>query len=163
MTITDRIVAQTTLNGDGSTRVREEHTFHTGDVRHYRYDAETGLDYNLALPVHEIIMLKREKARELGDLRYRLIRNGESPSDFKREHNVAADFVEPILRAFMDITNPVQAVNIAKWIDTKLSDEQIEAVVSLAIREKVRQRIANILVMETTLLLDDDYVVKVPK
>jgi len=49
MSIINSVVTQITLNGDGTVRIREEHTFDTGEKRNFRYNSPLGEDYDFVI------------------------------------------------------------------------------------------------------------------
>lgn len=113
MPIESSVVAQTTLNGDGSIAVREEHTFHNSVKRHFRYDAMGGANHSLSLSIHATLVLQKEKERELGDFTAWLVKNRD-PASFDRQHNTADALIKPLLRVFMNIKDPVRALKAAR-------------------------------------------------
>lgn len=162
MAIISSTVAQTTLNGDGSIAVREEHTFHNDVKRPWRYDALDGADHSLLLPSHAVKIEAREKARELGNFA-RWLADNRNPANFDRQHNTAGALIKPLIKGFMSVEDPVRALKMARWIRDNLSDAQLDGRVPVAVRQKVQSRIINLMSMEAALEADASHIVKVPE
>lgn len=173
MPIISSVVAQVTLNGDGSVRVREEHTDHTGEVWMERYNTPSHteelvegvvtmvpVDHTLALAGNASKVLTYMSRAEAVAFESHVL-SGNSPETFDRRHNNAAALVKPLLRAFMQIDDPVRALKTARWIRDNLGNTQLDTQVPVAVRQKIRARIANLVSMEAALEADATHIVEV--
>lgn len=150
MPITTSVIVHDSAQASGKRRITELHTWHDGRPQHYHYNAPASHDADASMAARVI----KYNARAITDEKQAVEENiagGEAPSIViaKLRHNTPRQVLRALLRGFMNIEDAPQAIRLAKFIRDNISNTDLNAEIGSAARQKIRNRVVNLITMET--------------
>lgn len=153
MPIVESRIDKTEPQRPGRIRVHEYFRDHTGHETTNIYDVPD--TYDTAQHLADAVVFRDahmiESEAELVEL---LVLEGEEPASISTSHITAAQKVKAIILALMR-GRAQQVFKAAMWLDTNVTDAQLDAALGVARRTKIRNRITSVLALKTSLEADE--------
>ena len=134
--------------GNGTRHGRVEFEDHTGFKWPLSYSVGIGEDIEVFLDSEQVkeeaALLRRERVKI-----QRFIDRGAHPALVIPDHLTNAQALKAMLRAFTTFGLDQRAVRFAKWLQANVTDIQLEAVTSPAVRAKIRSAQTRLITSET--------------
>ena len=150
MAIISSVIAHDSIQASGKRRITERHEWHDGIVDNYHYNAPAAHDAAVAMAARVV----KWNARAFIDekrLVERAIAGGVAPSKVvaNLRHNTPRQVLRALLKGFMRIEDAEQAIRVAKFIRDNVTNTDLNSEIGSAARQKVRDRVINLITMET--------------
>lgn len=153
MPITESRIDKIEPQRPGRTRVHEYFRDHTGLETTNIYDVSEG--YDMARHLADAVMFRDahmiESEAELVEMR---VLEGAEPASIITNHITVQQKVKAIILALMR-GRAQQVFRAAAWLDVNVTDAQLDAVLGVTRRIKIRNRITSVLALKTSLEADE--------
>ncbi len=150
MTVTSLLVSAVE-QVDGRISYTEVHTDHLGREHRFSYRA-AGIDAQAVMAARAVKLLSGLEDNE----RQRIARDieaGVDPATITPEYLTNAQALKVVLKAAMRFP-AAEAMVVAQFINDTLTDAQLDAVFTVAIRQRIRTRVAGLLALKPDLDAD---------
>lgn len=151
MPVVSSVMISATTQADGRVAYTERHTDHLGGRHYFSYRVTTSIDALAVMAARAISLIGTFKDDERSRIAAQ-IEAGVDPATITPEHLTNAQALRVVVKTAMHLT-AAEAILTAEFIDT-LTNTQLDAVFNVAIRQRIRTRVAGLLALKADLAAD---------